>query len=325
MPINTLPTEILLQIFLRIDPSKVFLFRRVSKRVDAILLCKYFAILSLNFYHSNTQQHTCDNTNINRSYVNLAILRKPAAIERLITYTPTSYQNVYTEKYLKSVTRITWILRSSSFEEATLTSPCKIPPSFGSLQHLVHLFMRGVCGSLPLEICSLQSLKLLDLSFNKELNGTIPKEIGGLTNLEFLYISHCALSGSLPKEVSGMTALKYFMLGNNQLDDCIPDSIGELMNLQGLCMERNQISGEIPREIGALAKLEKSALEGNCLCGEIPKEIAGLVELRDLSLKGNRLSGKIPPEILELRNLQSWDLSENTELECSFAFPLLHQ
>ena len=62
-------------------------------------------------------------------------------------------------------------------------------------------------GTIPSELGKLTNLKVLNLSDN-ELSGTIPPELGKLTNLEELYLWDNGLSGTIPSELGKLTNLK---------------------------------------------------------------------------------------------------------------------
>ena len=71
-------------------------------------------------------------------------------------------------------------------------------------------------------------------SWDNQLTGEIPKELGNLANLEYVVT-----------------------LGNgNQLTGEIPAELGSLANLEGLYLYNNQLTGEIPKELGNLANLQ---------------------------------------------------------------------
>ena len=55
--------------------------------------------------------------------------------------------------------------------------------------------------------------------------------------------------GSIPPEIGCLTNLAYLFLSNNQLTGEIPSSIGNLTNLVLLYLHFNQLSGEIPQEV----------------------------------------------------------------------------
>ena len=55
----------------------------------------------------------------------------------------------------------------------------------------------GLTGSIPVEIGQLTNLYSIDLS-NNRLSGEIPAEIGNLHKLDFLYLQDNELSGEIP-------------------------------------------------------------------------------------------------------------------------------
>ena len=56
----------------------------------------------------------------------------------------------------------------------------------------------------------------------KELNGTIPAELGNLSNLSALVLSDSGLSGKIPAELGNLANLEQLMLGGNQLSGTDP-------------------------------------------------------------------------------------------------------
>ena len=82
-------------------------------------------------------------------------------------------------------------------------------------------------GSIPPEIGNLTNLEKLDLRIN-QLTGSIPPEIGNLTNLTLLDLSENQLTGSIPPEIGNLTNLEYLLLHSNQLTGKIPKSICDL-------------------------------------------------------------------------------------------------
>ena len=68
---------------------------------------------------------------------------------------------------------------------------------------------------------------------------SLPAEIGQLTSLEQLWLSHNQLT-SLPAEIGQLTSLKRLWLGRNQLTS-VPAEIGQLTSLTGLNLGDNQL------------------------------------------------------------------------------------
>ena len=155
----------------------------------------------------------------------------------------------------------------------------------------------------------------LELPSN-QLSGSIPVEIGALTNLIVLNLQNNQLSGTIPAEIGNLSNLQVLILQGNQLSGSIPAEIGALANLQGLILQSNQLSGPIPIELGGLANLEVMDLANNRLSGSIPTELRELANLKVLILQGNQLSGSIPPELGGLANLQTLILGGNEFTGC---------
>ena len=154
----------------------------------------------------------------------------------------------------------------------------------------------------------------LDLS-NRGLTGTIPPELGRLTELRSLSLADWgddppnALTGPIPRELGELRELETLFLSSNDLSGSIPTELGRLKNLQKLLLDSNQLTGPVPPELGGLTKLSSLDLSGNRLSGSIPRELAGLKELDTLPLRlmleGNNLSGCIPVELPEIWVRQS--------------------
>ena len=89
--------------------------------------------------------------------------------------------------------------------------------------------------------------------------------------IEIVLLSN-KLSGTIPSELGQLSNLEYVFLGNNQLSGTIPSELGQLSNLAGLSLGNNHLTGSIPSELGQLSKLEILYLYSNHLTGTIPKE-----------------------------------------------------
>ena len=62
------------------------------------------------------------------------------------------------------------------------------------------LLNSGLTGSIPTELGNLTNLTVLDLEDN-QLSGSIPSEIGNLTNLTYLRLSSYQLTGPIPSRI----------------------------------------------------------------------------------------------------------------------------
>lgn len=165
-------------------------------------------------------------------------------------------------------------------------------------------------GTIPFELGNLTNLELLRLSKN-QLSGTIPPELGNLANLQFLDLYENQLSGTIPFELGNLGNLESLALFKNNLRGTIPSDLAELNSLRWLLLWSNQLSGSIPSELSVLTNLEWLILSDNRLSGTIPSELGNLTNLESLSLWGNQLRGRIPPELGHLTKLRRLQLGGN--------------
>ncbi|UCG28606.1 MAG: immunoglobulin domain-containing protein, partial [Bacteroidales bacterium] len=174
----------------------------------------------------------------------------------------------------------------------------------------VDLWDNGLTGTLPPEIGNLSDLMILKLSTN-QLTGSIPSSIGNLTKLNFLDFGANQFTGSIPSGIGNLTDLVFLSFAHNNISGSIPAEIGILTNLTYLDFNSNQFTGSIPGTIGNLVNLELLLLEFNQLSGSIPPEIGNLSLLQGLYLHSNELSGSIPSEIGMLINITELNLADN--------------
>jgi Leucine-rich repeat (LRR) protein len=159
-------------------------------------------------------------------------------------------------------------------------------------------------GTLPAEIGQLTNLRKLNLDGNG-LN-RLPSEICQLTNLQQLELGNNLLT-SLPPEIGELTSLRMLNLGSNRLTS-LPPEICNLTRLRALGLSVNQL-GEVPTDIDRLSDLRVFNLFSNNL-RNIPAQIFQLANLSTLRLGMNRLT-EVQPEIGQLVNLQELGLDRN--------------
>ena len=191
-------------------------------------------------------------------------------------------------------------------------TPCSWYGVLCSAGHVRQLILdhNQLAGSIPPELGNMTDLQYL-LLYTNQLSGSIPPELGNMTNLLSLQLFRNQLAGSIPPELGNMTNLTWLYLSSNQLSGSIPAELGNLINLQSLGLDFNQLSGSIPPELGNLTDLQFLGLYYNQLSGNIPPELGNLTDLQSLRLDYNQLSGRIPPELGNLTNLQKLYLYTN--------------
>lgn len=159
------------------------------------------------------------------------------------------------------------------------------------------------------------SLHLVSIQLpSANLSGTLPREIGELTNLQSLYLGVNALSGTIPLELGYSTALSDIDLSNNLLNGSLPTSIWNLCDrLVSIRIHGNFLSGILPAPAlpnATCKNLRVVDLGHNMFSGNFPEFITRFPELKELDLGSNMLSGSLPLSISGL-HLQKLNLSFN--------------
>jgi hypothetical protein len=168
----------------------------------------------------------------------------------------------------------------------------------------------NLSGTIPPEIGDLTNLTDLQFFLN-QLSGSLPSTIGNLLNLTNLYLSANQLSGAIPTEIGNLVNLETLNIGSNDFSEAIPAEIGELVNLTSLVIANCNLAGPIPEEIGDLTSLVFINLNNNQLSDSIPAVIGNLSNLLQLRLSNNQLTGTIPSGIRNSNIINILDLGRN--------------
>ncbi|XP_022748484.1 LRR receptor-like serine/threonine-protein kinase EFR [Durio zibethinus] len=188
-----------------------------------------------------------------------------------------------------------------------------LPTSISNLSTSLQQLWVNHCkirGSIPMEIGSLSNAILLDLSSNK-LSGPIPTTIGRLKNLQLLHLYGNKLQGFIPHDLCGLKGLYKLSLGDNELDGPLPTCFSDLTSLRYLYLFSNKLHSTIPLTFWSLKDILEIDLSSNNLSGSLPLDIGNLKVLISLKLSRNLLSSDIPPTIGSLHDLQVLNLASN--------------
>ena len=166
----------------------------------------------------------------------------------------------------------------------------------------LRLVERDLSGSIPPELGSLSNLRSLNITGNR-LTGGIPPELGSLSNLRTLVLVANELAGSIPPELGSLSNLQSLELGGNRMTGGIPPELGSLSNLQSLDLRGNRLTGSIPPELGSLSNLLLLDIGVNELTGGVPPELGSLSNLQVLVINANKLTGMLPHSLTILKNL----------------------
>ena len=175
-------------------------------------------------------------------------------------------------------------------------------------------------GSIPSEIGLLTNLQLLAVGKNW-LSSPIPSELGQLSNsLHTLSLLENAITGPLPSEIGLLFLLSNLIVYSNQLTQILPSELGMLSSsLVRLDANQNQFTGSLPTSLGRLTELVALKLQENAFSGSIPSEIGLLKPLSVLHLQENRLVGFIPPDFGNMNQLTQLWLGYNVSFLSGYA------
>ena len=191
----------------------------------------------------------------------------------------------------------------------------------GTPPQVVRLYLGGLGldGAVPSELSGLTELKELYLQDN-DLSGPVPVELGDLSSLTHLHLQNNDLTGGIPAELGDLAVLRELRLDSNDLTGQLPAELGSLTRVTRLWVADNDLSGSIPAELGDMANLDWLNLGRNNFSGQIPAELGNLSRMRRLYIYENDLSGPIPGALGSLSRLthivaQANDLSGEIPVE----------
>jgi len=134
---------------------------------------------------------------------------------------------------------------------------------------------------------------------NRELMGTLPKELGLFSTLRYVDFSKNRLQGSIPSELFDNLELEQVYLYKNRLSGTISSKIGNLWNLTHVHLSHNQISGRIPNRMASRSKIRQIRyfnVNRNQMTGTLPANMR-LRQMFYMDLGHNLFSGTLPPEL----------------------------
>jgi len=124
------------------------------------------------------------------------------------------------------------------------------------------------------------------------LVGTIPTEIGLLTNVQFLYLSGNTISGTIPSDIGNLLQIVQIGFDKNLLTGGFPD-MSRLGGLQTIYFQDNLLTGPLD-PFSKLPRVQYIWLSRNRLQGTIPDALGDIFSLQQIGLDTNSLTGTIP-------------------------------
>ncbi|KAJ0601724.1 putative protein kinase RLK-Pelle-LRR-XI-1 family [Helianthus annuus] len=228
----------------------------------------------------------------------------------MLSQTPTTTANDANNKSLEAKTLLAWWPYANASHHCNWHGIyCNKAGSVTNISLYGHYVGDGT-GLGSLNLSSFPNLVRLHITYCG-VEGSIPEQIGLLSNLTHLSLYDNRLTGNLPVSLTNLTRLDYLDLGGNNFSGNIPDSFTNLIRLKTLFLDSNCFSGEFPAFLTNLIHLEYLYLSRNNFSGELPVSLTNLTLLTFLDLSSNNFSGNLPVWLTKLTHLQYLYLSNN--------------
>jgi Leucine rich repeat len=162
-------------------------------------------------------------------------------------------------------------LRSLTLHQTKLEGP--VPTELGSLSALMELALSDIpllTGTFPTELYNLSQLRYL-IANDVNLYGHFLEDvrISQWRHMEALVLSHSRLSGTLPSEIGLLTELSMLQVSHSYMTGSIPTEVAKLTNLEIGWFHGTQISGSVPSDVCGIKDIQKDwrvSCEVECAC-----------------------------------------------------------
>lgn len=94
----------------------------------------------------------------------------------------------------------------------------------------------------------LKSLTVLKLNLNRQLTGTLPPDLGSLSNLQELDLSNTGVAGVIPESWEGLRSLRTLSLMFTKVEGTIPSGVASLPSLQNIYVASTRLCGPVPND-----------------------------------------------------------------------------
>ena len=174
----------------------------------------------------------------------------------------------------------------------------------------IKLISQSLSGTLPSDLGTLTQLTTLSLQGNS-LTGPIPS-FANLASLQQLYLDNNNFSSIPSGFFQGLTRLQTLTLSKNHnlTPWTIPTELTQASSLVNFYASSANIIGSLPDFFGYFPILKDLRLSFNNLNGTLPKSF-GVTPLSYLYLDNNNLMGHIPDALTNITTLEVLDVSNN--------------
>ncbi|KAL7595508.1 hypothetical protein Lser_V15G29327 [Lactuca serriola] len=188
--------------------------------------------------------------------------------------------------------------------------------SSSSIEYL-HLGNNNLTSSMYRWLFSLTSNILLSLDLSGNMLDGIPKYLGNLCSLKYLYFFNTSAAVKFPdflNNLSGCTSLSLHSLyaSGSQFTGSLPDDIQKFTSLTYLDLSENQLKGTVSKKPWELPNLTYLDLSKNSLQGFPSSDyMSNRSHIESIHLSSCKLGPRFPKWIQKLKNLTLLDISNN--------------
>jgi Leucine-rich repeat (LRR) protein len=148
------------------------------------------------------------------------------------------------------------------------------------MTNLVYLYMRR--NDLKFNLNFLKSGKLKDLCKYClcEITSKLFRNVALTPELQSvaLWLDDNKITGTIPTQLGLLTELASISLTNATLRGKIPTELGMLSGLRRLWLYSNELTGSVPAELNQLSALEVLQVHNNSLTGAMPQGICSIID-----------------------------------------------
>lgn len=167
----------------------------------------------------------------------------------------------------------------------------------------------NIAGSLPEELGLLTDIALFHINSNR-FYGSLPHSFNHLHLLHELDISNNQFSGTFPEVVLCIPSLKYLDIRYNNFQGNVPKGLFDL-KLDALFINNNKFKFSLPENFG---KMPASVVvfANNDIQGCIPSSVAYMKDtINEIIMTNSRMKGCLPNDIGKLDKVTVFDVSFN--------------
>jgi Leucine-rich repeat (LRR) protein len=151
----------------------------------------------------------------------------------------------------------------------------------------IRLDANGLSGTLPSEVWTLPSLRMLSLNNNPQLVVNLEGLKVAAQTLEVLYLSQTKMKSL--EGISAATSLKELHITGNGIEGSFPEELFALSNtIEALHLAENHFWGSFPTKLGEMTNIRSIYAYKNDFLSTIPSELGKLKYLNDLGMSDGR-------------------------------------